>query len=190
MSSYIRSRLAGGTFFFTLVTAGRNTFLCTESAREILRETISKCQARWPMIIDAFVLLPDHLHSIWTLPKGDSEYSRRWGWIKKEFTKRWIKVSQERYRVTEGQSRERRRGVWQSRFWEHTIRDERDFERYFHYIHYNPVKHGLVRCPHEWPWSSFNRWVEEGAYTRQWACSCRDEVPPMMFQDIERSVGE
>lgn len=138
----------------------------------------------------AFVFLPDHLHAIWTLPMDDAAYSKRWGWIKKEFTKKWLQMGQSDYPVTDGSRRERRRGIWQPRFWEHTIRDERDFEKHIEYIHYNPVKHGLVRCPHEWPWSSLHRWVEEGACEEHWACSCRTEARPPVFRDIERFVGE
>ncbi len=131
------------------------------------------------------VLAPDHLHTIWTLQPDDADYSRCWGWIKKEFTKEWLLLGGVEQAVTVGRRRERRRGIWQPRFWEHTIRDANDFERHFDYIHYNPVKHRLARCPHGWPWSSFHRWVRAGVYTDDWACSCRRAAAPLDFQDIE-----
>jgi putative transposase len=142
------------------------------------------------MVINSIVLAPDHLHTIWTLQPDDADYSRRWGWIKKEFTKEWLRLGGVEQAVTVGRRRERRRGIWQPRFWEHTIRDADDFEQHFDYIHYNPVKHRLARCPHGWPWSSFHRWVRAGVYTDDWACSCRHPTDPLDFQDIEDSTGE
>jgi putative transposase len=190
VSCFIRSQVEGGTFFFTLVTYKRVPILGNQTARRLLGEIICSCQKRWPMEIDAFVFLLDHLHTIWTLPSGDTAYSKRWGWIKKEFTKKWLQMGHPECSVSERSRRERRCGIWQPRFWEHTIRDERDLESHLHYIHYNPVKHGLVRCPHEWPWSSLHRWVEEGVYEEHWACNCRGEAKPLVFRDIERFVGE
>jgi hypothetical protein len=92
--------------------------------------------------------------------------------------------------VSASRQRERRRGVWQPRYWEHTIRDENDFERHFDYIHWNPVKHGCVRCPHEWPHSSFHQYVERGVYDRRWGCF--SEAPPAAFHfhDIRSTTGE
>ena len=130
------------------------------------------------------------IHTIWTLQPDDADYSRRWGWIKKEFTKGWLRLGGAEQAVTVEQRRERRRGIWQPRFWEHTIRDADDFERHFDYIHYNPVKHGLVRCPHEWPWSSFHRWVHAGVYPDKWACSCHHPTASLDFEDIEDMTGE
>jgi REP-associated tyrosine transposase len=97
---------------------------------------------------------------------GDCAYSERWRWIKREFTRDWLACGgTEQSRRVSGQ---RRRGVWQRRFWEHTIRDETDLENHFDYIHYNPVKHGLVQRPCDWPWSSFHRWVRAGHYQPNW----------------------
>ena len=87
--------------------------------------------------------------------------------------------------------RRRERGVWQRRFWEHTIRDEKDFAAHMDYIHYNPVKHGHAGCPHAWAHSSFHRWVREGRYAADWACSCVRPVPqPATVSDAERTAGE
>ena len=127
-----------------------------------------ECRARWSFTIDAVVLLPDHMHTIWTLPTNDANYSRRWGWIKKEFTKGWLAAGQEELPVSSGRARKRYHGVFQPRFWEHMIRDEDDFIRHADYIHFNPVKHGYVRCAWDWEWSSFRSQVAKGWYFREW----------------------
>src|SRR4051812_21329250 len=118
------------------------------------------------------VLLPDHLHAVWTLPDGDAGYSQRWGWIKKTFTQRWITNGGAKRAVSNGKWNDGRRGVWQPKFYEHTIRNQEDLNRHLDYIHYNPVKHGLVHCPHQWEWSSFHRWVREEGYAQSWQCVC------------------
>jgi putative transposase len=187
-----RFRVAGGTYFFTIVTDGREQFLCGETARELLGDAMRRCRVAWPFQIDAIVLLPDHLHAIWTLPRGDDAYPRRWAWIKKEFTKAWLQQEGHERMPTAGRHRDRRRGVWQSKYWEHTIQDELDYERHFDYIHFNPVKHGLVLRPHQWSWSSFHRWVRAGAYPPEWGCFEDPDHMPIeyTFRDIAKTVGE
>lgn len=111
-------------------------------------------QSTHPFRIDAWVLLPEHLHCIWTLPEGDMNFSKRWGLIKANFS-----------RELKGQ---RTTPVWQNRFWEHLIRDDRDLQTHLDYIHYNPVKHGLVESPKDWPYSTFHRYVQEGFYPLNW----------------------
>lgn len=156
MSNYRRAR-EGNTYFFTLVTYQRQPILCLEQFRPTLKEVIKEVQFEHPFEIKAWVLLPDHLHCIWELPEGDFNYSMRWGLIKKEVTKR-IRLS------TESRKKHREGTIWQRRFWEHQIRNERDFAVHFDYIHYNPVKHGLVKSPKDWLHSTFHRYVKEGAY--------------------------
>ncbi len=147
MADYRRWHVPGGTYFFTLVTYRRSRFLTTPFARTILGEILRESRSRWPFQTLATVLLPDHLHAIWALPPGDDRYSTRWGWVKKEFTKRWLAGGGMERSVSRARETRRRRGVWQPRFWEHTLRDEQDLERHFDHIHYNPVKHGLVVSP-------------------------------------------
>ena len=183
MPQYRRTHLEGGTFFFTLVTHNRAGFLCSSDARPLLRRVMRECFSRWPTQVDAIVLLPNHLHTLWTLPAGDTDYSVRWAWLKKEFTKAWLAAGQAEGAITEGRSHDGRRGVWQPKFWEHTIRDQQDLQRHMDYIHYNPVKHRLVSCAADWPWSSFHRWVRQGAYPENWGCSA------MAFDDIRDTVG-
>jgi len=115
-------------------------------------------------------MLPDHIHAIWTLPSGDVEYPKRWGWLKKEFTKRFLASGGIEQKISESRKANRRRGIWQRRFWEHTIQGEADFDNHFDYIHWNPVKHGYVKCPKDWRHSSFHRWVEAGVYHVDWGC--------------------
>jgi len=106
-----------------------------------------------PFTIDAWVLLPEHLHCIWTLPQGDMDFSKRWGLIKAKFSKALSRQNT---------------SVWQNRFWEHLIRDDRDMQIHLDYIHYNPVKHGYVESPKDWPSSTFHRYVQEGLYPLNW----------------------
>ena len=188
MPNYRRAWVPGGSFFFTLVTNRRAKLFSQPAARDLLGSIFRECQLEWPFEINALVLLPEHLHAIWTLPRGDAEYPTRWGWIKKEFTKKWRRLGGAEERISAARKRERRGGVWQPRFWEHTLEDADDFERHFDYIHYNAVKHGHVKCPRDWQWSTFHRWVKEGVYPEHWACSQRGFV--MDFSDIEDSVGE
>ncbi|MEA3278295.1 MAG: transposase [Pseudomonadota bacterium] len=184
MTNWRRAYIPGGVFFFTLVTEHRSPILTTPRGRGLLREVTVECRGRFPFEVVAAVLLPDHLHAIWRLPHGDSDYSKRWAWLKKEFTKRWLAGGGAEQLISDSRQRNRRRGVLQRRFWEHVIRDERDLERHVDYIHYNPVKHGYVTCPVDWQWSSFHRFVRDGAYPRDWGCA------PLDLDDMEDTVGE
>ncbi len=189
MPNYRRANVPGGTFFFTLVTHRREKIFGCSQARSILGNCFRECRERWFYETMAIVLLPDHLHAIWSLPAGDSDYSLRWSWIKKEFTKRWLATNGRESKISSARKKEGRRGVWQPRFWEHTIESEEDYERHFDYIHYNPVKHGYVKCPHEWSDSSFHRWVKAGVLPWHWAC-WQDGGKALLFNDIQNTVGE
>jgi len=191
MPNYTRAFVPGGTFFFTVVTYRRRPVFNNARARALLRSAIECVQTRRPFSLDAIVLLPDHLHCIWTLPPDDTDFSTRWRKLKEEFTRRLLAEGGTEARATSGQRRKGMRGVWQQRFWEHTIRDERDFQRHVDYIHYNPVKHGLAHCPHLWRWSSFRDWVTKEVYDLDWCCDCRRRaisVPD--FEDVAASAME
>jgi putative transposase len=170
MPNYRRSYTSGGSYFFTVVTAKRAKILLSDIAREALREAIKDCRARWPFEIDAFVLLEDHLHTIWTFPKDDANYSVCWSYVKKEFSKRYLASGGTEQILNDSRQVRRERGVWQRRFWEHTLRDEKDFERYVDYIHYNPVKHGIVTCAKDYPYSTFRNYQKRGVYELAWGC--------------------
>ena len=163
---YQRLRVNGGTYFFTLVTHRRRRLLCTPENVYHLREAFRSVTERHPFKLDAFVLLPDHLHAIWKLPEGDDDFSMRWRLIKSAFTRRCGEAC--RGPASASCRRKGEQAVWQRRFWEHRIRDERDRIQHIEYIHYNPVKHGLVEAPRDWAYSSFQRYVREGMYDSEW----------------------
>jgi putative transposase len=168
MPEYRRPKVAGGTFFFTIVTYRRIPILTTDLAREILRFAWKNTQDRFPFSTDAICLLPNHIHCIWTLPEGDANFSIRWKEIKRVFTMNYL--DQIRAEPTEDSSRSHRKeaAIWQRRFWEHLIRDDEDLKVHLNYIHINPVKHGLVEKAADWQWSSFHRYVQMGYYEKEW----------------------
>jgi putative transposase len=135
MPDYRRYFVEGGTYFFTLVTAGREPLFRRAEARRVLGRSMREERQRSPFHVVAIVLLPDHLHAIWTLPTGDADYSDRWRAIKARFTSEWLRLGGEETRLSEGYRRQRRRGVWQPGFIEHMIRDELDLHRHADYIH-------------------------------------------------------
>lgn len=160
MPNYRRARTPGATYFFTVVTAGRRPLLASESAIRILRESVAQVRRILPFTIKAWVVLPDHMHAIWTLPNDDADFSTRWGRIKVGFTRRCDipHVSGSRHYA----------GIWQPRFWEHRIRDEHDLAAHLDYVHYNPVKHGYAMRVRDWPYSTFHHLVGQGIYPADW----------------------
>jgi putative transposase len=166
MTNYRRAAIEGGTYFFTLVTHQRQPWLCSDLARPLLRNAFLQVQRKYPFSVDAIVLLPDHLHCIWTLPPGDSDYGMRWRLIKTEVTKR--QVIEVRSSLSESRQKRREGNLWQRRFWEHCIRDEADFAKHCDYLHYNPVRHRLCRKAGDWKYSSFHRYVRQGIYAADW----------------------
>jgi putative transposase len=183
--------IPGGTFFFTLVSYQRARFLCDERARAVLRACLEACRRRHPFVIDAMVLLPDHLHALWTLPEGDGDFSTRFAVLKKSFTEQWLRGGGWEGAVSDSRRRNRRRGVWQRRFWEHLIRDQDDLNNHLNYIHYNPVKHGLASCPHAWAYSTFGQWVRKEVYAADWCCRCDHRRPtPPNFEPLDAMAME
>jgi len=163
---YRRTVLPGGSFFFTLVTEKRRPLFDAADSVDILRKAFSSVKASRPFDIDAVVILPDHLHCIWTLPIHDADFATRWRLVKTWFTKHCDPA----LRATSTQARRVRgeQAIWQHRYWEHTLRDEDDFARHVEYIHFNPVKHGYVAAAIDWPHSSFRHYVESGIYPSTW----------------------
>jgi putative transposase len=164
MPEYRRNRLPGATYFFTVNLLDRRSGLLVANI-EPLREAVRQTRCRRPFHIDAWVVLPDHMHALWTLPEGDSDFPGRWRAIKIAFSKSLPNTEQR----SEVMSRRGERGVWQRRYWEHTVRDDRDYAAHMDYIHFNPVKHSLVAKPRDWPFSSFHRAVAAGFYASDWA---------------------
>jgi len=163
--TYIRSKATGGVYFFTVNLAERHNNDLLTSHVDLLREAFRLTKRQYPFIIEACVILPEHLHCIWRLPEGDYDFSTRWRLIKTHFSKN-IALNE---RISSSRKRNKERGIWQRRFWEHLIKDEEDYKNHLDYIHYNPVKHGYVQRAIDWQYSSFHLWIERGVYPRDWA---------------------
>lgn len=163
MSNYRRARVPGATYFFTVNLRDRSSDLLVREIA-LLRECVRATRARYPFHIDAWVVLPEHMHCLWTLPEGDADFALRWKVIKRAFSKR-LPATEAR---TSTHLARGERGIWQRRYWEHLIRDDADYQRHFDYIHYNPVKHGHAQRVVDWPYSSFHRAVRAGLYATDW----------------------
>jgi putative transposase len=167
MRTYTRTRIPRASYFFTVNLAERagNDLLIKHI--DALREAFRLTKQAHPFLIEAMVVLPEHLHCVWRLPADDDDFPMRWRLIKACFSR----MLPHGERVSASRMRKGERGIWQRRYWEHAIRDEPDLHRHLDYIHYNPVKHGYVQRPIDWPYSSFRRYVERGHYSADWAAS-------------------
>ncbi len=171
MVLYRRNVAPGGTFFFTVTLRDRRAGMLVDHI-DLLRAAYAGVKRQRPFRTDAVVVLPDHLHAIWTLPEGDGDYSGRWRAIKAGFVRALARHGVSLERNAKGEAL-----VWQRRFWEHTLRDDADFAAHCDYIHYNPVKHGHVARPADWPLSTVHRFIERGVYPADW-CVAGDIVVP------------
>lgn len=169
MSTYRRAYQPGGYYFFTVVTHERRSILTNPDVLERLRAAFRHVMATQPFVIDAMVVLPDHLHCLWCLPVDDHNFSSRWRMIK-----HYVSTGLE---APLNQRKEKL--IWQRRFWEHLIRDEEDWRRHMDYIHYNPVKHGYVLRSADWPHSSFLRAVNQNLYPPDWGTYEPENVKQM-----------
>jgi putative transposase len=176
MTNYRRNFVRGGTFFFTVNIADRSQSILVDQI-DILRAAFRYARARHPFTVEAVVILPDHLHTIWTLPEDDADFAVRWRLLKSAFSRNLP----EHERISISRSSKGERGIWQRRYWEHTIRGEADFERHANYIHFNPVKHGHVTRVADWPYSSFHRMVRLGIYPLDWAGDNRLNDPQYRY---------
>ena len=171
MVRYRRNVIQGGTYFFTVTLAERTSSALVQHV-DALRMAFRIARHERPFAIDAIVILPDHLHTVWTLPSDDSDFS--WKRIKAHFTHRLVAAGVPVERHHNGEY-----ALWQRRFWEHTIRNEKDFERHVDYVHFNPVKHSLVSRTRDWPYSSFHAYVRHGVLPDDWGGAA--EVSTMEF---------
>jgi putative transposase len=187
MPDFRRFFVAGGTYFFTLVTANRAPLFAQAEGRAMLGRKMRAQGVKTPFSTVAIVLMPDHLHAIWTLPAEDDDYPSRWQAIKAMFAHEWLQRGGREHRVSPGYGIQRRRGVWQPRYMEHVIDDEQDLQHHADYIHYNPVKHGYVGSPRQWPWSSFHRYVLSGEYPEGWGSN---DQPPPAFPGVDEELLE
>ena len=183
MPKYHRVYIPGSSVFLTLVTYHRTPIFQDPENIQRLRWATAMTKTDMEFEITAAVILPDHIHFMWTLPEEDTNYSKRVGRLKVLLTQS-LRGSQSLPKdVCISRQKHRESNVWQRRFWEHTIRDEADWIKHLNYIHFNPVKHQLVRCPHQWEYSSFHRYVREGYYSEDWGCQCDGRV-------VERAIAE
>jgi putative transposase len=169
---YRRAFIPGGSFFFTVVMERRCPVFASAEAVDVLREAFRSVRLSRPFELDAVVVLPDHLHCIWTLPPGDADFATRWRLVKTWFTKHCDPALRKASNLARAAKNEQ--ALWQHRYWEHMLRDETDFARHVEYIHFNPVKHGLVSSALDWPYSSFRRYVEAGVYPADWGQRAMD----------------
>jgi putative transposase len=164
MTEYRCAWSPGGTWFFTVNLAERRGKRLLVERIDLLRTAFRDVKLKRPFLMEAFVILPNHLHCIWTLPPNDTDFASRWGLIKSQFSR----GIEKRERISQSRSKRGERGIWQRRFWEHLIRDDEDFNRHVDYIHWNPVKHGFAHCVADWPHSSFHDYVRRGLYQENW----------------------
>lgn len=162
MVAYRRNRQEGASYFFTVTLKNRQASLLTDNI-DILRRCFKRCKNHHPFHIDAIVILPEHLHTIWTLPVSNDDYPKRWRLIKAAFTRELQKEH-----LISNKNKHGEHAIWQRRYWEHTLRNEKDFNQHIDYIHYNPVKHCLVEKVSDWPYSSFHRYVDAGILPNDW----------------------
>ncbi|MFA5631657.1 MAG: transposase [Porticoccaceae bacterium] len=160
---YRRARSEGGTYFFTVNLENRDSDLLVRHI-DNLRAVIKQVKLRHPFSLIAMSVMPEHLHAVWRLPPGDADYPMRWALIKAGFSR----TLPQREMIRDSRRRRRERGIWQRRYWEHQIRDEVDLQRHVDYIHFNPVKHGLVSEAADWPHSTLHGYVARGLVAPDW----------------------
>jgi putative transposase len=160
---YRRAHTQGGAYFFTVALADRASTLLTDRI-DLLRHVTRQVRRHHPFEIVAMVVMPDHLHAIWQLPEGDAAYPQRWSLIKAGFSRGIPKQEI----IQDSRLAKRERGIWQRRYWEHQIRDDRDLQTHVDYIHHNPVKHEYARRAADWPYSSIHRYIRAGWLAADW----------------------
>ena len=163
MPNYRRLYYPGGMYFFTINLQDRSKTLLIDHI-DFLREAITESRNNLKYHIAAMVVLPEHLHLIMALPPGGLDFSNRIRLLKSGFSRRLPAHDP----VSQSHLSKGERGIWQRRFWEHLIRDEEDLENHINYIHFNPVKHGYVTKPTDWPYSSIHRFIEKGWRPSDW----------------------
>ncbi len=171
MPNYRRAQITGACWFFTVNLQHRQQHLLTEQI-DLLKSSVRNVHQRKPFLINAWVVLPDHMHCIWTLPAGDSDFAGRWRDIKKAFSRA---IPAGEYRAPSRELRHER-GIWQRHYWEHLIRDASDYQHHFDYVHRNPLKHGWVARVQDWPYSTFHRYVAAGVYSADWCGNSTDGI--------------
>jgi putative transposase len=163
MVHYRRLQVKGGIYFFTVALQDRKSTLLTQYIR-VLQKSWKSVQVKRPFKTIAYVILPDHFHAVWQLPEDDNDFPTRLRLIKRQFTKNVVVMNS-----VFSKNKRNEYNIWQKRYWEHMIRDERDYENHINYIHYNPIKHKYVKRTRDWPYSSFMKFVNQGIYKLNWS---------------------
>jgi putative transposase len=169
---YRRAWRKGGTYFFTVNCLQRKDNHCLVDNIHLLREVIAKVKQIHPFEIHAWVVLPEHMHCVIELPEDDANFAIRWMLIKMLFSRNLPRIET----ISGVRQLRRERGVWQRRYWEHLIRNDRDYKAHMDYVHINPVKHGLVKEVKDWPYSTFHRLVKESVYEPGWGGGMEAEL--------------
>ncbi len=164
---YRRLQITGGSYFFTVNLAERNRTLLVDEF-DLLRGVFNKVKKKHPFVLDAMVVLPEHLHVMFTLPPDDNDFAKRWMLIKSGFSRQLPKQE----KINKSRKNKGERSIWQRRYWEHLIRDDNDFKKHVDYIHYNPVKHGYVKMAVDWPYSTVHQFIKRGVLDKAWAGDC------------------
>jgi putative transposase len=180
MPDYRRAYLKGGTYFFTVVTYKRIPVLKNDSEIHLFNDCLKATMHNYPFRIDAMVILPDHIHTIWTMPDEDDDFSIRWRLIKKRFSRQYLSLNS--VLVSESMVKKQEHGIWQRRFWEHLIRNDEDFNVHCDYIHYNPVKHGLVKSPDSWEHTSYHQFISKGLYSPNWGTNEPEKLQKVSYE--------
>ena len=167
MRTYVRARVEGGTYFFTVNLAERHDNTLLVDGIDALKAAFRRTRQDHPFAMPAYVVLPEHLHCLWQLPPGDDDFPTRWRLIKSRFSRSLAKSE----RRSPSRLRNSERGIWQRRYWEQLVRDPDHFQRCLDYIHYNPIKHGHAARALDWPHSSFGYWAAKGVYPMDWAAA-------------------
>ncbi len=175
MPDYRRVYQPGGTYFFTTVTNHRIPIFADSRANDLLMNVFHDVARKYPFETIAYCILPDHIHTIWTLPEDTADFSIRWSAIKAIFSMRYQERMGKIIPNNPSKTSKRESGIWQRRFWEHLIRNQNDLNTHIDYIHFNPIKHRLVTKLVDWKWSSFQQFVKDGYYEECWA---DEEIPP------------
>ena len=174
MSNYRRSNSKGGTYFFTVVSFKRRPIFTDDAMIHAMRDAVHLVKQQLPFIVDAWVTLPDHIHTMWTLPPNDGDYGKRWGLIKRQVSRAceayWAPIDM----LSLSNIKRDEKGIFQRRFWAHDIMDDEDFSKHMDYIHFNPVGHGLVKRAVDWKYSTFHKYCKSGLYTIDWSSEFKD----------------
>jgi putative transposase len=184
MVHYRRCKIDGGTYFFTVTLKNRNSTILVDHIDD-LKKAIKEAKSFLPFTINALVILPEHIHTIWQLPDNDHAYATRWRIIKSKFTKSLLNKN-----IVINKDRHGLYNLWQRRFWEHVIRDEQDYINHVNYIHFNPVKHQYVTCARDWPYSTFHEYVRQGLLSENWGCGEKTDIVQTKTLINSSSFGE